>query len=135
MAPAINKSEAKAKEPASAKAKAKLKIKLNVKAPTKGETRVSEETDVKVPKTSDEEFLLTLLNPLKVDYQAAADTLGINTPACRMRFIRLQQKYGFKKKGAKGTPRKKTATEKKTAPANESDGTAEETTVEEATEN
>lgn len=52
-----------------------------------------------------------------------------------MRFIRLQQKYGFKKKGAKGTPRKKTATEKKTTPANESDVTEEETTVKEAAEN
>ncbi|KAJ5417576.1 uncharacterized protein N7487_001126 [Penicillium crustosum] len=59
-------------------------------------------------KTSDEEFLLTLLNNVKIDHEAAANALEINKAACRMRFIRLQQKYGFKKKG-KGIPRHKQA--------------------------
>ncbi|KAL2696325.1 hypothetical protein AAEP93_002739 [Penicillium crustosum] len=62
-------------------------------------------------KNSDEEFLLTLLNNvkvMKVDHEAAANSLGVNKAACRMRFIWLQQKYGFKKKG-KGIPRHKQA--------------------------
>lgn len=37
-----------------------------------------------------------------------------------MRFIRLQQKYGFKKKGPKGTPRRKKGAAMVT-PANEAD--------------
>ncbi|OQE30877.1 hypothetical protein PENFLA_c002G04987 [Penicillium flavigenum] len=51
-----------------------------------------------VPNVSDEVFLLTLLNDVKVDHKAAA-ALGINQPASLMRFIRLQQKHGFKAVG------------------------------------
>ncbi|KAJ5850407.1 hypothetical protein N7455_010263 [Penicillium solitum] len=40
--------------------------------------------------------------------QSAAKSLGINKATCRMRFIRLQQKYGFKKKG-KVIPRRNQA--------------------------
>ncbi|KAJ5920436.1 hypothetical protein N7516_011294 [Penicillium verrucosum] len=58
----------------------------------------------KNPKATDEKFLLTLLENVKVDHETAAKTLGITKAACRMRFIRLQQKHRFKTKG-KGTPR------------------------------
>ncbi|CAI7639466.1 unnamed protein product [Penicillium discolor] len=75
-------SEAKAEQPS------KAKIKLNVK------------------KATDEEFLLTLLENLKVDHDTASKSLGVTKAACRMRLVRLQQKYGFKVKG-KGTPRGK----------------------------
>ncbi|KAJ5206931.1 hypothetical protein N7491_002439 [Penicillium cf. griseofulvum] len=61
-------------------------------------------------KASDEAFLRTLLEGVKVDYEGAAKTLRINKAACRMRFIRLQQKHGFKKVGAKRTPRGKKGT-------------------------
>lgn len=40
--------------------------------------------------------------------QTAIRSLGINRAACRMRFIRLQHKYGFKKKG-KVIPRRNQA--------------------------
>ncbi|OQD64526.1 hypothetical protein PENPOL_c007G01356 [Penicillium polonicum] len=83
MAPVTVPPKAKADEPS------KKKIKLNVKA-------------------TDEEFLLTLLDKVKVDHDTASKTLGISKAACRMRFIRLQQKHGFKTKG-KGTPRRQRA--------------------------
>ncbi|KAJ5955552.1 hypothetical protein N7501_009831, partial [Penicillium viridicatum] len=76
------------------------KVKEPSKAPAKGS------------KIGDEGFLLTLLENVKiiltktslqVDHETASKSLGITKAACRMRFIRLQQKYGFKKKG-KGTP-------------------------------
>lgn len=60
-----------------------------------------------------------------------------------MRFIRLQQKYGFKKKG-KGTPRRKQApttdneeatTEKDATPTKESDVAEEGANEDEDTEN
>ncbi|KAF9247616.1 hypothetical protein DTO013E5_4655 [Penicillium roqueforti] len=111
MAP-VTDTTSEANEPASPKAK--LRIKLNVKPPAKAET------EVEAPKASDEEFLLTLLDTVKVNHQAAANILGINKAACRMRFIRLQQKYGFKKKGPKGTPRRKKGAAMVT-PANEAD--------------
>lgn len=47
--------------------KAKLRIKLNVKPPAKAET------EVEALKASDEEFLLTLLDTVKVSY------LSLNT--------------------------------------------------------
>jgi hypothetical protein len=59
----LEKAKAKAKKPAVAPTK--LKLKLNVQAP-KAEVEVSE-TGAK-GKTSDEEFLLTLLNSSKVGY-------------------------------------------------------------------
>ncbi|KAJ6180567.1 hypothetical protein N7519_011028 [Penicillium mononematosum] len=48
-----------------------------------------------VPKVSHKAFLVTLLNDVKVDHKVAVAILGINQPASRMRYIRLQQKYGF----------------------------------------
>ena len=48
-----------------------------------------------------------------------------------MRFIRLRQKYGFKKKGPKGTPRRKKRAAMATS-ANEADAAEGETNVEEA---
>ncbi|KUM65067.1 hypothetical protein ACN42_g2008 [Penicillium freii] len=83
MAPVTAPPKVKAEEPS------KAKIKLNAKA-------------------TDEEFLLTLLDKVKVDHETASKSLGITKAACRMRFIRLQQKYGFKTKG-KGTPRRQRA--------------------------
>ncbi|KAJ5920435.1 hypothetical protein N7516_011293 [Penicillium verrucosum] len=65
-------------------------------------------TKAEKAKLSDEQFLLTLLDNLKVDHGAASKALGITKAACRMRFIRLQQKHGFKPKG-KGSPRRKQA--------------------------
>ncbi|KAJ5275177.1 hypothetical protein N7497_005791 [Penicillium chrysogenum] len=65
-------------------------------------------------KASDEVFLLTLLKDIKVDHGAAAAALGIKEPASRMRYIRLQQKYGFKAVGHRP---------KKEAPANNADVT------------
>lgn len=44
--------------------------------------------------------------PLQVDHETAAKSLGVTKAACRMRLVRLQQKYSFKAKG-KGTPRGK----------------------------
>ncbi|KGO75661.1 hypothetical protein PITC_030130 [Penicillium italicum] len=143
MAPVTNKLNTKGTDTT------KTKMKVNIKAPAEGETEVlEEENEPQAPKACDEVFLLTLLDNVKVDHETAAKTLGINKAACRMRFIRLQQKYGFKKKGPKGTPRKKVAalTNKEAAdeveptPANESNVTEEgETvkgdTVEEPTEN
>ncbi|OQE30873.1 hypothetical protein PENFLA_c002G07133 [Penicillium flavigenum] len=79
------------------------RLKLTLKAPAKA-----------VPKVSDEVFLLTLLKDIKVDHKAAAAALGIKQPASRMRFIRLQQKYGFKAVGHR---------QKKEAPANDADVT------------
>ncbi|OQE31122.1 hypothetical protein PENFLA_c002G09933 [Penicillium flavigenum] len=58
-------------------------------------------------------FLLTLPNNIKVDHKAAT-ALSINQPASLMRFIRLQQKRGFKAVGRR---------EKKAAPANETPAT------------
>ncbi|KAJ9491147.1 hypothetical protein VN97_g2113 [Penicillium thymicola] len=77
-------------------APANFKLNINVKAPTKAETQV--------------------------DHETASKALGISKAACRMRFIRLQQKYGFKTKG-KGTPRRQQApayTEKEATPTKES---------------
>ncbi|KAJ6190618.1 hypothetical protein N7519_000639 [Penicillium mononematosum] len=79
------------------------RLKLTLKAPAKA-----------APKVSDEVFLLTLLKDVKVDHGAAAAALGIKKPASRMRFIRLQQKYGFKAVGHR---------QKKEAPANDADVT------------
>lgn len=64
--------------------------------------------------------------PLQVDHETAAKSLGVTKAACRMRLVRLQQKYGFKVKG-KGTPRGK----KEQASSNNE----EVPTGEEATEN
>ncbi|KGO45125.1 hypothetical protein PEX1_092220 [Penicillium expansum] len=114
----------------------------------KGKAKVSEETEPKVTKASDEVFLLTLLGNVKVDHEAAAKALGITKAACRMRYIRLQQKHGLKMKGIKGTPRTKRSvltnkdavTEQESTPVEEP-GVAEDDTdvdgetVEEATEN
>ncbi|KAJ5373976.1 hypothetical protein N7517_005982 [Penicillium concentricum] len=75
-------------------------------APGPAATSVSQETEA-VPKASDEEFMLTLLSHAKLDMTAAANELRITKAACRMRFIRLQQKYGFKQVGPKRTPRGK----------------------------
>ncbi|KAJ5170996.1 uncharacterized protein N7500_003779 [Penicillium coprophilum] len=77
MAPETNKPKAPASGPATA------------------EIAVSQETKV-VPKASDEVFLLTMLSTGKVDFDTAAKNLGINKQACRMRLLRLQQKYGLK---------------------------------------
>ncbi|KAF4760893.1 hypothetical protein HAV15_006304 [Penicillium sp. str.  len=85
---------------AKAEQPSKAKIKLNVK------------------KATDEEFF--------VDHETAAKSLGVTKAACRMRLVRLQQKYGFKVKG-KGTPRGK----KEQASSNNE----EVPTGEEATEN
>ena len=56
----VTDAKSKVEEPASAKAK--LRLKLNVKPLAKVET------EVEVPKASDEEFLLTLLDTVKVSY-------------------------------------------------------------------
>ncbi|KAJ5920437.1 hypothetical protein N7516_011295 [Penicillium verrucosum] len=56
------------------------------------------------------------------DHETGSKALGISKAACRMRFVRLQQKYGFKTKG-KGTPRRQQApasTEKEATPTKES---------------
>ncbi|CAI7663500.1 unnamed protein product [Penicillium glandicola] len=99
MTPATNNSKGKSK----AEAPVKVKLTLKVTEPTDNNAPAK----VKAPKVCNEMFLLTLLNTLKVDYQSAADILGIEKAACRMRVTRLQQKYGFKKTGTKGTPRGK----------------------------
>ncbi|CAI7613221.1 unnamed protein product [Penicillium palitans] len=124
MAPTTKLEKADAKEPAAAPTKAKLK--LNLGAP-KAEAEVPE-TGAK-GKTTDEEFLLTLLDTVKVDHGTASKSLGITKAACRMRFIRLQQKHGFKVKG-KGTPRHKQA-----KVSNEEETTGEGAEKDEATEN
>ncbi|KAJ5920439.1 hypothetical protein N7516_011297 [Penicillium verrucosum] len=62
-------------------------------------------TKAEKAKTSDEELITGL-----------SKALGISKAACRMRFIRLQQKHGFKTKG-KGSPRRQQA------PANNEEAT------------
>ena len=60
-----------------------------------------------------------------------------------MRLIRLQQKYGFKKRGPKGTPRKKgtsvinkeAATENGLTAANDAEAVEEDTNVEDGETN
>ncbi|OQE39037.1 hypothetical protein PENCOP_c007G00936 [Penicillium coprophilum] len=88
-APTSSSASASASTSAPARAPAPAKPKLKIKGPAKVETKG-------VPKANEQEFLLTLLGTTKADYEIAATRLGIKTPACRMRFIRLQQKYGFK---------------------------------------
>ncbi|KAJ5412234.1 uncharacterized protein N7487_006593 [Penicillium crustosum] len=52
---------------------------------------------------------MTLLENVKVvDHGTASKSLGISKAACRIWFIRLQQKHGTKVKG-NGTPRGKQA--------------------------
>ncbi|CAI7610681.1 hypothetical protein PCG10_001530 [Penicillium crustosum] len=105
MAPVT--SEAKTEQPS------KAQLKLNVK------------------KATDEEFLLTLLENVKVDHGAASKSLGISKAACRMRLVRLRQKYGLKIKG-KGTPRGK---KEKASSNNEEETAGEEATNDNTTEN
>ncbi|KAJ5170379.1 uncharacterized protein N7500_003162 [Penicillium coprophilum] len=100
MAPESNEPEAPASTSTSAPPSDPVKPKLKIKGPAKVETKA-------VHRASEQEFLLTLLGTTKADYELAATRLGVKTPACRMRFIRLQQKYGFKEVGPKRTPRGK----------------------------
>ncbi|KAF3028347.1 hypothetical protein E8E15_002165 [Penicillium rubens] len=91
------------------------RLKLSLKAQPKAQPKATS-------KVSDEVFLLTLLKGIKVDHEAAAAALGIKKPASRMRYTRLQQKYGFKAVGQR----------EKEAPANNADvteGGAEEKTA------
>ncbi|KAJ9491146.1 hypothetical protein VN97_g2112 [Penicillium thymicola] len=104
---------------------------------------INKKTKTEKAKPSDEEFLLTLLDNVKVDHETASKAFGISKAACRMRFIRLQQRYGFKTKG-NGTPRRQqaptsnseeTITKKEETPIKESDAAENEATEDEATEN
>ncbi|KAJ5503392.1 hypothetical protein N7463_006266 [Penicillium fimorum] len=115
MAQAIEKPEAPA--PASSPTPTKLTAKLKLKGPANPEAEAPRATEA-LPKASDEEFLLTLLEQTKIDYEAATQRLGINKAACRMRLIRLQQKHGFTKVEVKGIPQGK----KRAANANKKAG-------------
>ncbi|KAJ5824150.1 hypothetical protein N7447_006490 [Penicillium robsamsonii] len=109
-------------------APAKLTVKLKLKGPVNLEAETLQGIE-SLPKASNEKFLLTILedtkvghlslgteqwivgytskSSLQIDYEAAAQRLGINKATCRMRLIRLQQQHGFKKVGAKRTLRDK----------------------------
>ncbi|KAJ5964333.1 uncharacterized protein N7479_004209 [Penicillium vulpinum] len=58
-------------------------------------------------KVDDVEFLLTLLDRVQIDYKLTAQTLGIEKSTCRMRLLRLQQRYGMKKVGPTRGPHSK----------------------------